>query len=669
MINKSILLFLINSIASAITPPYHLQTQCQGLLPVYDDDGNLMGQRGVCDVDHWNGPESEINSMHPIDIHSMGIDSVHISPHTDPSSSTWFGGLFGQTPVTDHHESGNIKPADLSLFDWLSPHHDIIRNRPEYRKAHITHRHCIHKKKEGLFDFLGKMFGLGSKPSYDHVLNGINDPYMSEHRCLHSKYYAENPFRHGTDQYDPYSMHIGKNIHFLKNQINDPSSIDNVDTLKSNLHANYDRLHRHLDCHCHHELPSSGKYKIHHRPISHHSMRMIAQPDPSRNSQFPLQVHSSMALSPSMDMEDEHVALTRLSGYAAQNAYNSGHFNGGTNALRMQMFQPVNKYPGVSETPDDPEWNKLRVEKIIVIKRIKIPVIRKVSVPVPVPVPYPVMTPSSDTTGSNQSSAQSSVFSSAKSGYMGDNTYLVDSGASPMPMNSLVHAISGAPCECMNTGMMGQSMNSNITNTGMMGQDMMSPIASYGNQMSNSMMNPIASYGNTTPMNGIMMNPSIMGTSTMQYDQSGYNPMGQAYQYQAPYSYSGYNPMMQQPGLQLSPSPMPINNYATTGYSQYGGSMYPRRRNSFLDSLKQSIKYHAADRIASGIVNRVANVANPNLPTYQHQTVAPPLNNLVPPPSPQPGNFAPNPVQPHPINPVQNSQQVPYTQPLQTQTH
>lgn len=651
MEKKLLLLLIINSIVSAQlntnppsqpTVPYQLQTQCQGLQPVYDDRGNLIGQRGICDIDRFNGQASAINSMHPVDTRSMGINVFPPPPvaSANPSttgSSSWFGGLFGQTLVA-HPEKGSVKfeqPPDIGLFDWLSPHHDLIRNRPEYRHAHIEHRHCIHKKREGLFDFIGKLFGSGSQASHnDHYLNDINDPYSHDSRCLNSQYYKNNPFLQSTDQYDPYSMHFGKSIHLLRNQIDDPTYTGNLDSLRSRLHDHYDRLHRHLDCHCHHELPQSAMYNIHHRPISRHSMRMIANPDPSYNSHFPLHMHSSMPLDHSMDMEDEHMALMRLSGYAAQHAYNSGHFNSDSmNPLRMQMFHPVNQYAGTSigGAYDDPEWNRLRVEKVIVIKRIKIPVVRNVSVPVPVavPVPYPIMTPSPDAgTDSmlmNQSSAQSSMFSSAQPGYMGDNTYLVDSGSSPMQMDNLVHAISGAPCDCMNTAMMG----SGIMNTGHV--------------------NPMI---NSYPMNPFMNTYSSM----MGYNQSGYNPMmEQQYNNQIYQDPSFYNPMpqmsfpnmmtaqtMMQPGLQVSPSPVPIYGMDDYMYDRYGRSRYPRRE-SFFDQLRHGIRYHAANRIANGLVNGAANMSNPNMPPPPQQPQQPqiylqqpsynPIQNNQPPPN------------------------------------
>lgn len=587
MINKTLVILLFGLLIEASSTPFPLQTQCQGLHPVYDDHGNLIGQRGVCDVDHWDGHESQINSMHPIDTHSL-------VPHSE--SSSWFGGLFGGSGHhdTDHHHHHHIDinhvahpPPDVGLFDWLSPHHDLIRNRPEYRSAHVAHHHCIQKKKEGLFDFLGNLFGSSTGSSHDHVLNDDHhqDPYGTHSRCLNSDYYHQNPFHQDDNQFDPYSLHVGTNIHHLKNQINNPNSVDDLDTLKSSLHTNYDRLHRHLDCHCNHELPSSEMHHIHHRPISHHSMHMIAHPDPNQTSPFPLQLHSSMPLDPSMDMEDEHMSLMRLSGHAAQSAYNSGHFNQNSpmesDPLRMHVFHPVNHYAGTTTTTetgmyDDPEWNKLRVEKVIIIKRIKIPVIKKVSVPVPVkvPVPYPVMVPSpantgdDDAHGPNHVSAHHSAFTSAQPGYMGKNTYLMDSDSSSMPTSSIVHALSGAPCQCMNTGAtdtdtishhvmshhamnpmahdMSQHPMCNNMMDPMMGASMMNPMA-MNPMMSHSMMNPMMSENMMDPMmSQHMMNPmaNAMNPMMSQMHNPMMDPMMSQHEMMNPMMSQMHDPMM-----------------------------------------------------------------------------------------------------------------------------
>ena len=81
------------------------------------------------------------------------------------------------------------KPSsDKNFFDWLTPHHDIIRNHPHYRKVHFGHHQCIHKKKSGLFDFIGSLFESGSNRKFD-------DPYrnLDNHsRCLTPEYYKNN---------------------------------------------------------------------------------------------------------------------------------------------------------------------------------------------------------------------------------------------------------------------------------------------------------------------------------------------------------------------------------------------------------------------------------------------------------------------------------------------
>lgn len=539
IISLLLYLFDLNFVYSTSTiqqNSYMMQSQCHGLNPVYSNQGALKGYRGICNVSKWNGVPGHFNSMHPIDTNLLAFNHQPIQ-----KSPTWLDSLFGTTPVT--HSGIKIKykqPSDLSLFDWLSPHHDIIRNHPHYRHAHLRHRHCIRRKHTGLFEYIGNIFGFGSgHPDHDHL--SINDPYdrlSHGSRCLNSQYYKSNPFVVNDNQYDPYSLHLAHRINHIHHQLKDPLNT-NFDELNDDLHSHYDRLHRHLDCHCHHELPHSRKYRIHHRPIGYHSMNMIAQPNMEMNSIYPAQIHSSMNFDPSMDMEDEHMAMLRMSGMAAQHAYNMGQNVPDSNYLQMQMFHPVNSY---GQALNDPEWNRLRVEKVIVIKRLKVPVVRNVPVPMPVPVPYPVPSASSSTSGSF---SQYSAYENVQPGYMGNNTYLIDGNDSPMQMDTIVQAISGAPCGCLN------------------------------HQYSNSM---APDYNSMMMMNSV---PNQFLMNQMPMNNVGFSAPTQQMYGQYPNSVSPPpNPMMlaqtmMQPGLQLAPSPYNYNN----GYNQ--NNVYNHQSNSY----------------------------------------------------------------------------------------
>lgn len=416
---------------TSVSSTYGLQGQCKGLRPVYDDHGNLIGYSGSCDIDKWNGSLSSANSLHYI----------------DPN-------------LTSLHKLGKIKykqPKDVNLFDWLSPHHDIIRNHPHYRDAHLNHSHCIRKTKSGLFDFLGSLFNYDSRRK---AFNDFSDPYSNlgkGERCLNHQYYSNNALDIEKKYYDPYALHLGHKIHHVKSQL-DNIEPENIESQKKNLRKLYSQLHRHLDCHCHHESPQSKLLNIHHHPIDEHSMSMIAHPIIGSNSNDNLQIHSSIPLDQNMDMEDERMALTRMSKFAAQHAYTMDHFNeeslAGNGALRMEMFHPVNPYIDSSHSgiSHDPEWNRLKVEKVIVIKRIKVPLVTKVAVPVPVPVPYPISTSSNAMTSKNNqylnNDNQDSQFQDSQPQYLGNNTYMIDTPESRSEqMNSVVRAISGAPCE------------------------------------------------------------------------------------------------------------------------------------------------------------------------------------------------------------------------------
>lgn len=501
----------INS--AALQPdPFLLRSQCHGLDPVYNGNGSLSGYRGVCNVDKWTGGNGQLDSMHPL--------GNNLNLFTPPVSVKF------------------KQPSNNSLFDWLSPHHDIIRNHPHYRRAHLQHRHCIHKKQKGLLEYLGEFFGFTSDGNEQEEF----DPYTglpTGSRCLDPQYYMDNPFSAN----EPYSLHLTRKIRNIKRQLSSVSP-DHFDGLRNDLNSHYDRLNRHLDCHCHHELPRSQRYKIHHRPIGFHSMETISQPSVGS---FPSKIYSPMQFDPQMDMEDEHMAMLRMSGLAAQQAYQQQPALD-TGILQMQMFHPVNSY-GI-----DPEWGKLRVEKVIVIKRLKVPVIKNVPVPVPVPVPYPV--PGLDLNSS--SNGQYSQYDNIQPGYIGNNTYITDSvvdGNNPMLMDSVVQAISGVPCGCMNHGLNGYSGYGGYGGfnglNGMSGYDV--PIGMQSNMLTG--MQPGMSSGFPFGMNQLPMQIDQM---SMQVPMPMPMPIGYGSQMPYPIQTQTRLPMQSGPGnLQLSPSPPP----------------------------------------------------------------------------------------------------------------
>lgn len=425
--------------ATSVSSAYGLQGQCKGIRPLYDNQGNLIGYKGSCDVDKWNGSLSSVNSLHPIDPNLMALNHENL--------------IAGPNDKIKYEQ-----PKNASLFDWLSPHHDIIRNHPHYRHAHLNHGHCIRKAKTGLFDFLGSLFNYGTDRKNYNQFGTLNDPYSGLDqgtRCLNSQYYNNYPLDIEKKYYDPYALQLAHQIHHIRNQVNTNENSNN-EFLKKHLRKRYRQLHRHLDCHCHHESAQSKLLNIHHHPIEGHSMNIIAHPMAGSATRS-LQLHSSIPLDENMDMENEHMALLRMSNLAAQRAYDMNYFNdeslAGNGALRMEMFHPVNPYMNNSGNYD-PEWNRLRVEKVIVIKRIKVPVVTKVSVPIPVPVPYPMPT-SSNVVANGDSQYQnydendtSAQFNNIQPQFLGNNTYMIDSAESqPEQMTSIVRAISGAPCE------------------------------------------------------------------------------------------------------------------------------------------------------------------------------------------------------------------------------
>jgi hypothetical protein len=577
--------FLRSVIIADYSSNNRLHSNCRGLHPVYDNHGNLKGHRGMCKIEKWDGLNPSMDALHPVDPDLVNLhydDSITHQINHDSSSceprSNWPSEVFGSSLLNHHNAAVHFEqPQNLSLFDWLSPHHDIIRNNPHYRHAHFHHHHCIDKTRSGLFSFLESLFGGNS---YDRQ-KSVDDPYKSirnSDHCLDPSFYASNPFNSHEHEYeyDPYSVNLAHRIHHLHGQLKN-SDLSAHEQLRNELHDNYEKLHRHLDCHCHHDLPDSEVYNIHHHPLEHHSISMLAHLDPRKDDQLPLHLHSTVPLDPSMDMENEHMAVLRMASHASQHAYNLGHFNddSDTQALRMQMFHPVNNYSidmGREHELDDPEWNHLKVEKVIVIKRIKIPIIKKIRVPVPVPVPYPM--PSSDSNPSGVADQAESKFANAKTGYMGNNTYMIDTNeASPIKMNSLVNAISGAPCGCTNARNSLGDFNSS--------QDIFD-----SHQNSSLISNPYQLISHPKTYNSMMQTQATM------------NP----YPYMDPYSQSPYNqpnPMvvantMMQPGLQLSPY---LKQYKNDGMDNFNNDFwhsshhlrnYGNSDREFIDKLKIS---------------------------------------------------------------------------------
>ena len=535
--------------AAGQSPPY-MHSQCQGLNSVYDGLGNLRGYRGTCDVRRWNGQSPSINSMHPIDM-KMLSNSINEPRGIAPNPEN-------QAP-------------DKNFFDWLTPHHDIIRNNPHYRKAHFGHHQCIHKKKSGLFDFIGSLFESGSNRKFD-------DPYrnLDNHsRCLTPEYYKNNIIDLEKNNYDPFAIGLGNNILNLQNQINSLNDTDELDQLRQNLHDHYDRLHRHFDCHCHHELPDSRIRGVHHYPTGHHSIETLSHPDTFYNSNYPLQMNSTMPADASMDLEDERMALMRMSGLASQQAYNMDQvspnslFNTGT--LRMQMFHPVNSYGQLNYDQniyEDPDWNRLKVEKVIVIKRLKVPVVKNIPVPVPVPVPYPIDSSATSNAGNYNGlsyGGMESELNSVPQGYIGNNTYMIDSEETvPTGMDSIVQAISGAPCNCADT-----SMNYEYYQAPLNGNPIMpTPIQPYNNYSNQAVYNQrlLQSY-QTAPTQ--TFSPNQIGSMYPVPGQSSIHNFDVA---NVPKQVSTpLNPLVAvQSGLQISPSPSG-NNYSSQLNSNVSG--------------------------------------------------------------------------------------------------
>lgn len=698
-----------------------LHSQCHGLTPVYDDDGHLRGYRGSCDVSSWDGQTPAMTHMTAVD-----PNMLHGGPPPMDMGAT---SAYWHDATTPHEPPVDMIPPVDSLYHRhsppSSPHNWMAPSLDEHMRAHIAHRHCVHRKRMQLHDFFHRLFD--SAPSSFYARNSLHDPYTAlghGQHCLHHGHYGANPFvTPGGDSFDAYSMGMMGRIGHLQRQM--AFAHANLDAaqhqnhyrrasrrLHRQLHSHYARLHRHLDCHCHHELPESHHYAIHQHPLGDLSMDALAQPNMDGSAWYPNSLHA--AISPTdMDYGGHQIAMLRLAAHAAQRAHQLGHFahpNAHNHTVRMSMFHPyrdggydedydadcmdVDADPTAGYAPYYPNYASsysqgfmnaaspyssytqgyysappapyastvthvhhtqpdLKVEKIIIIKRLKVPV--KVKVPVPMPVPYLVNVGDGGDKGTTAlSSSSTDSYAMAQPGYMGNNTYMVDSqnAGSPAQINTLVQALSGStattcPCQQHSATMLG------------------------GPQMPYSQYNPYAMAG--------------------AYGQSGMpNPM--AYM----------QAQMMQPGLQVYPFPSLDSDHRhghvhghwhehghwhghehELGHGHWHhhhhhhhGHLHRKKKRSFAGKLTKKFRKHARARLVSTALDALVNhgFTQPSSLQATANPVGVPVQQMQPqqmqpqvPVTLQPAQQVLQPAQPvQPVQPTQQIQEQP-TQQIQEQ--
>ncbi len=537
-----LLILLLPSLASAS------HSNCHTMRPVFDHDGNLRGYRSICTVDAED-PTTPLPPVLPAPVQAAVIDS-NFNPyappaHTDPASPhrlrhrhyllhkrSLMGGIFGPDPPDTFAST---------QFNWMSP------TLPGLSVAHRVHRHCLHHRRKQLHDHV--IMNPLSTPDHRH-----DDPYsLLPHgkHCLHPNHY-------GAPENDSYGLSL---MHQITTTGPDDDELPDL----------HSRLHRHLDCHCHHHLPHSSRLNIHHHPLPDLSAEIYSHEDTLHGNFDPN----------TTELEANRLALLRMASGAADHAQSQGLFsqmNPDEQSLQMNVYHPYAAGAADSSSLQMEDWNKPQVEKVIVIKRLKVPIVTEKHIPRPYPVPVPVyagdaskLFPTEIVT--KPASVSGNPMASAPTGQVGMNTFLVDGGAGDLQTRHIMEQATGmsipTPCDYTEYGIgmpgPGTRMSGMMNSMSSMMHGPMNPMMPGMMPTPVSPMNPMMS----NPMNPMMHSPmnNMMPMNPMM------NPMMQS---PSPYSMSPYGG----PGPQLYPSPSPYNPYYNPYDDDYDDSFGGKMTNN-----------------------------------------------------------------------------------------
>lgn len=479
------------------------------------------------------------------------------------SSSSWFGGLFGSSQKSNERNQTQFQaptvysqPPKTGLLDWFSPEKTAINNQFQSRSKYKNH--CNQREKpSGLIDFVGNMFG----PQRSMRNRDLGDQY--------NELDQNNMFRN-------------------RNRFNNSGNLDQDQDSNQDVNESYNNLY---NGQMRPSMPFNASMDLENEAIDMMPTNQYVRNSGSLNNPNMQARNSRMQM---LNDRQQNIPNSQYNGNNSQMESTADLQteipSSNSNESNFNLNRDVAQESNIDPQLNDPEWNKLKIEKVIIIKRVKVPV----SVPVPVPMPYPVPSSAMESVAVNSSlkggAGPSSIsnFATVQPGYLGKNTYMVEgsNNTEPLQINNLLKTVSSPE-----SGMMYRMPNYN-TNMPMMGTfnpkintNLPYPAPIY-TQQTNAPLNPILSQLNMPMMisNPITANlpltnpivPSMPMSNPMISNMPMANPMIPNMPMANPmlmnmpnnYMIPRMNPIMaqtmMQPGLQIypypSPSPYPYPN-------------------------------------------------------------------------------------------------------------
>lgn len=597
-------LFLNHLIDAGMVPSFQLPNQYQGVSNFqsnqqdYRMNGGLISEinsmrpdmknyenifRNNNGLNNYNAMNNNINSYNNGYGYDQNSKSTLFSDGNYKNNNYYRSQLpYDQTNQAQIQTPNNYVQPPTGILDWLTPQPNIntsnqdkqslYRNKNQYSQKH--------KKSSGIFDFFGNIFGSKNN-SYDQ---------NSEYSCLNQYNRFQN------------SPH---------NQFNYPGNQNQA------------------------QFPGNESF----------------------NNQFPAQMRSSMSFNTSMGgAENERMEMMPTDQYGQSGTQNQAcNYNLNQNDPNLQdnypqmqsvALQMQSPYPPMLENnqnlnmngtqelsnasqPDDPEWNKLKVEKVIIIKRVKVPIITKV----PVPMPYPVPTLVNELiNGANSSST--STLATVPPGYLGQNTYMVDgtNNSEPIQMNNLFNSMSSPSLSDSNTPMQGfnpainNNNNSNLPYQATNTEPLVNP--SLMNPMMNNMSSPFTNPSINNPsLNPMMVNMSPLMNSNL----SSMNPIMNPSMSNSPFnpmmnnmSLPSGNPFMANTNMSPFTNPSMSTNMSTftnpsmsnSSFNPMMNNMSPPSGNTFMANMPP---------LTNPMMNNMSPLSNPSM---NNSAFSPSMNNM-----------------------------------------
>jgi hypothetical protein len=348
-----------------------LHSRCHSLRPVYTDSGRLLGYRSVCEVNRWDGTAPEPGKF---------ASGWSVGPEVFESRKHWDVGMTLLSDSSNSNSSASGYYQEQAPAFQSATHSNTMHDSDARQHAHRLHSHCVRRHQSLFSNLWTNLFGSSTSEPHHHHLH---DPYeqlpVHEHCQPKSFYGGTSIFGSSRQQTiaDPYTRHLLHKIHADRQRlVTNPSDA----LARAKLHHHLHKLTRHVDCHCHHQLPSSQHYHIHHVHGHSGGVGVLAVPHGAPQSMYPFatqiplrnaeaeHLHSgSLGFDP--DYDGHAAMMLRMGAHAAQQSHNQGFFSpndvssGYDRTVRMSVFHaapyasangPQSMY-GMAATPlDDP---------------------------------------------------------------------------------------------------------------------------------------------------------------------------------------------------------------------------------------------------------------------------------------------------------------------------